>query len=133
MTETMEVIHGIRNITPGAIATTAMLVCVSPSPTTTSTYFLLSQAIWCLSADDSLQQHGATTGIDYMALYKSYLKLITIGLQLNKAEFINIIQQWDEDVFPGTETSIVAHRTPSGGTEDEIDKESERMNDEDQL
>jgi hypothetical protein len=28
MTETMEVIHGIRNITPGAIATTAMLVCV---------------------------------------------------------------------------------------------------------
>lgn len=26
MTETMEVIHGIRNITPGAIATTAMLV-----------------------------------------------------------------------------------------------------------
>jgi len=28
MTETMEVIHGIRNITPGAIATMAMLVCV---------------------------------------------------------------------------------------------------------
>lgn len=28
MTETMEVIHGIRNITPGAIATTAMLVSV---------------------------------------------------------------------------------------------------------
>jgi hypothetical protein len=26
MTETMEIIHGIRNITPGAIATTAMLV-----------------------------------------------------------------------------------------------------------
>ena len=28
MTETMEVIHRIRNITPGAVATTAMLVCV---------------------------------------------------------------------------------------------------------
>jgi hypothetical protein len=28
MTETMEIIHGIRNITPGAIATTAMLVSV---------------------------------------------------------------------------------------------------------
>jgi len=28
MTETMEIIHGIRNITPGAIATTATLVSV---------------------------------------------------------------------------------------------------------
>jgi hypothetical protein len=68
-----------------------------------------------------------------MVLYENYLKLITNGLQLNKAEFINVIQQWDEAVFPGTETSIVAHKTSSDATENEIDEEIERMNDEDQL
>ena len=66
-----------------------------------------------------------------MVLYENYLKLITNGLQLNKAEFINIIQQWDEVVFPGTETSIVAHKTSSGGTGNEVDEEIKRMNDED--
>lgn len=66
-----------------------------------------------------------------MVLYENYLKLITNGLQLNKAEFVNIIQQWDEVVFPGTETSIVANKTSSGGTGNEVDEEIERMNDED--
>ena len=66
-----------------------------------------------------------------MVLYESYLKLITNGLQLNKAEFIKIIQQWDEVVFPGTKTSIVASKT-SDDNENKIDKEIERMNDEDQ-
>lgn len=66
-----------------------------------------------------------------MVLYENYLKLITNGLELNKAEFVNIIQQWDEIVFPGTETSIVARS--SGDTENEIDQEIERMNDEDQV
>jgi hypothetical protein len=99
----------------------------------TAAYYPLSQAIWCLSGDDSLQQRGATTGIDYMVLYENYLKLITNGLQHNKAEFINVIQQWDEAVFPGTETSIVAGKTSSSDTENEIDKEIERMNDEDLL
>ena len=65
-----------------------------------------------------------------MVLYESYLKLITNGLQLNKAEFINIIQQWDDIVFPGTATSIVASSTTSGRTENEIDEEINRMNDE---
>ncbi|KAF8149893.1 hypothetical protein B0H34DRAFT_731613 [Crassisporium funariophilum] len=112
MTETMEVIHGIRNITPGAIATTAML------------------AIWCLSGDDSLQQRGATTGINYMALYEDYLKLIASGLHRDRAEFINVIQQWDEVVFPSTETSIVVGHSSSGDTENEVDREIGRMDDE---
>lgn len=90
------------------------------------------QAIWCLSGDDSLQQRGAMTGIDYMAVYEDYLKLITIGLHRNKAEFINIIQQWDETVFPGTETSIVFSKSSSGDTENEVEKEIERMDDEDE-
>lgn len=66
-----------------------------------------------------------------MALYEDYLKLIMSGIHRNKAEFINIIQQWDEVVFPGTETSIVARKSSSGDTENEIDREIERMEDED--
>ncbi|KAG5650060.1 hypothetical protein H0H81_000904 [Sphagnurus paluster] len=111
MTETMEIIHRIHNITPGAIATTAMF------------------AIWCLSGDDSLQQHGANTGIDYIALYKDYLRLITTGIHQDRPEFVNIIQQWDEVVFPGTSTSIVANRSSNGNNQSEVDREIERMDD----
>lgn len=53
------------------------------------------------------------------------------GVHKNKAEFINIIQQWDEIVFPGTETSIVARKSSSGDSENEIDREIKRMEDED--
>jgi hypothetical protein len=67
-----------------------------------------------------------------MALYEDYLKLITSGLHRNKAEFVNIIQQWDEAVFPGTETSIVANKSSGGDAENEVDKEIERMDDEEE-
>lgn len=53
------------------------------------------------------------------------------GVRLGKADFINIIQQWDEDIFPGTETSIVARKNSSGGAENEIDREIEMMEMED--
>jgi hypothetical protein len=52
------------------------------------------------------------------------------GIHRNKAEFINVIQQWDEVVFPGTET-IVGHKSSSGDTKNEIDREIKRMEDED--
>jgi hypothetical protein len=51
------------------------------------------------------------------------------GVRHGKADFINIIQQWDE---AGTETSIVARRSSSGGTENEIDREIEMMEMEDE-
>jgi hypothetical protein len=52
------------------------------------------------------------------------------GIHQGKEEFINVIQQWDEVVFPGTETSIVARKSSSGDAENEIDREIERMEDE---
>jgi hypothetical protein len=55
-----------------------------------------------------------------------------IGLHHGKADYINIIQQWDEAVFPGTETSIVARNSSSGGAENEIDREIEMMEMEDE-
>jgi hypothetical protein len=54
------------------------------------------------------------------------------GIHLGKADFINIIQQWDEAIFPGTETSIVARKSSSGGAENEIDREIEMMEMEDE-
>lgn len=72
------------------------------------------------------------TGIDYITLYEDYLKLITSGLHRDKAEFINIIQRWDEIIFPGTETSIVSNKSSSGDIENEIDREIERMDDEEE-
>jgi hypothetical protein len=53
------------------------------------------------------------------------------GVRLGKADFINIIQQWDEAIFPGTETSIVARKDSNGGAENEIDREIEMMEMED--
>ena len=66
-----------------------------------------------------------------MALYEDYLKLITSGIHRKKAEFINIVQEWNEVVFPGTETSIFAPKVSTADTENEIDREIERMDDED--
>lgn len=63
-----------------------------------------------------------------MALYEDYLNLITSGLHRDKAEFVNIIQQWDEVIFPSTETSIVAGKSSSNDMENEVYREIERMN-----
>jgi hypothetical protein len=79
---------------------------------------------------NTLQQRGATTGIDYIVLYEGYLKLIMSGIHHGKTDFINIIQQWDEAVFPETEMSIVARKSSTGG-ENEINREIERMEMED--
>ena len=49
------------------------------------------------------------------------------GIHHGKAEFINIIQEWDKAIFQGTEMSIVGHRSSSGDAENEIDREIERM------
>lgn len=70
-----------------------------------------------------------TTGINYFVLCEEYLKLIMNGIHRDKVEFINIIQEWDEAIFPGTETSIVSRKT-SADDENEIDREIERMGDE---
>ena len=59
---------------------------------TVTTKTLCCLTIWCLSADNSLQRCGAATSINYMALCKGHLKLITNGLYRDVAEFVNIIQ-----------------------------------------
>ena len=54
------------------------------------------------------------------------------GILCRKVAFIHIIQQWDEAIFPGTDSSFVG-KSSSGGMENEIDQEIEMMEMEDQL
>jgi hypothetical protein len=90
MTETMETIHGICNITPGAIATTAVLVSVF-SIIYLRLFIIVGNLVsfrgWCPLTTRGDHRH------DYMALYEDYLKLIMTRMYKNKPEFINIIQQ----------------------------------------
>lgn len=88
-TETMAHIHNIRNITPGAIATCGML------------------ARWALSSDDALQEVGSNTGIRYFNDFEEYLTILVTGLQQRKKSVLNIIKQWDEKIFPNSESSLV--------------------------
>ncbi|KAF8149986.1 hypothetical protein B0H34DRAFT_757228 [Crassisporium funariophilum] len=88
-TETMARIHSIHNITPGAIATCGVL------------------ARWALSADESLQEVGSSTGIRYFSDYQEYLTILVTGLRQKKKSIINIIKHWDEKIFPDSESSLV--------------------------
>ncbi|KAF8809195.1 hypothetical protein BYT27DRAFT_7241272 [Phlegmacium glaucopus] len=87
--ETMARIHNIRNITPGAIATCGIL------------------ARWALSGDETLQEVGSSTSIRYFNDFEEYLTIIETGLRQRKKSIINVIKQWDEKIFPETDSSLV--------------------------
>ncbi|KAL0566350.1 hypothetical protein V5O48_015666, partial [Marasmius crinis-equi] len=80
---------GITNITPGAIATAATLT------------------HWALGPDEKLQVIGGVTGINWLDVHEQYLQLIMDGLRGRLVTFRQLIREWDEALFPGTETSIV--------------------------
>lgn len=107
-TETMAQIHEIRNITPGAIATCGVLVCYCRfyrGFCIHNTYFL--QARWALSSDDTLQEVGSSTGIRYFNDFEEYLTILETGLRQKKKSIINVIKQWDEKIFPNSDSSLV--------------------------
>lgn len=67
----------------------------------------LPQARWGLSADDTLQEVGSSTGIRYFNDYEEYLTILETGLRQRKKSIINIIKQWDDKIFPDSESSLV--------------------------
>jgi|ERR1700678_317259 hypothetical protein len=106
-TETMAQIHEIRNITPGAIATCGVLVrycCFYQGFHIHNTYL---QARWALSSDDTLQEVGSSTGIRYFNDFEEYLTILETGLRQKKKSIVNVIKQWDEKVFPNSDSSLV--------------------------
>jgi len=81
--------HGIRNITPGAIAGSVIL------------------SRWALSSDDFLQSVGNNTGINYARDFEEYLEILVRGLQKKKRSILNVFREWDRVVFPNSDSSLV--------------------------
>jgi len=71
------------------------------------------QARWALSSDATLQAVGTSTGIHYFDDYQEYLKLLAIGLCRKKKSVINIIREWDSQIFPNTDSSLVVVKVKS--------------------
>ena len=105
-TETIGRIHGIRNTTPGAIATCAILVRRDLIVLLHLFTDCLLQARWALSSDGSLQEVGSSTGIRYFKDYEEYLTLLETGLQAKKKTIFKIFKEWDAKIFPDTDSSL---------------------------
>lgn len=50
---------------------------------------------------------GSNTGIRYFNDFEEYLTILETGLQQRKKSVLNIIKQWDEMIFPNSESSLV--------------------------
>ena len=53
-----------------------------------------------LSADDTLQEVGLSTGIRYFDDFEKYLTILETGLRQKKTSVLNIFRQWTEKIFP---------------------------------
>lgn len=71
------------------------------------------QARWALSSDETLQAVGTNTGIHYFDDYEEYLKLLVTGLHRKKKSVINVIKEWDSQIFPNTDSSLVVAKAKS--------------------
>jgi hypothetical protein len=49
---------------------------------------------------------GSTTGIRYFNDFEEYLTILETGLRQKKKSVINIIKQWDEKIFPNSDSSL---------------------------
>ena len=111
-------ILGLGHITPGAIATCAVLVCTSNLAIIPS-LICIYQARWALSKDHMLQSRGEQTRIDYMADYELYLQFLLDGIASDSAPVKNIIRTWDSVLYPGSDSTIVGPAPGAGGASSE--------------
>jgi len=105
-TDTMARKHGIRHTTPGAIAASAVLVCV-PCHSIYIHDLQVSQSRWALSSDDFLQNVGTNTGINYGKDFEEYLEVLMTGLRKKKRSILNVFKEWDQVIFPNSDSSLV--------------------------
>jgi len=105
-TDTMARKHGIRHTTPGAIAASAVLVCV-PCHSIYIHDLQVSQSRWALSSDDFLQNVGTNTGINYGKDFEEYLEVLMTGLRKKKRSILNVFKEWDRVIFPNSDSSLV--------------------------
>jgi hypothetical protein len=94
-----------------------------------------SQARWALSSDTTLQAVGTSTGIHYFDDYEEYLNLLATGLRRKKKSIVNIIREWDSQIFPNTDSSLVVAKAKSSEDNgakramDSLDDDSEENED----
>ena len=76
-----------------------------------------------LSSDDTLQEVGSSTGIRYFNDFEEYLTILETGLWQKKKSIINVIKQWDEKIFPNSDSSLVTGKKidESGGLKKAMD------------
>ena len=77
---------------------------------------ILCQARWALSGDETLQDVGSLTGINYFSDFKEYLTILETGLRRRKKSVFNIIKEWDEKIFPNSESSLVKGKKKDEGS-----------------
>ncbi|KAF8142216.1 hypothetical protein K438DRAFT_1450785, partial [Mycena galopus ATCC 62051] len=65
---------------------------------------VLMRAIWALSADTCLRNRGDKTNIDYDELYDQYLEILITGLREKRRSIINVFKEWDQIIFPHSES-----------------------------
>jgi hypothetical protein len=53
---------------------------------------------------------GSSTRINYFNNFEEYLTILETGLLQRKKSVINIIKQWDEKIFPNSDSSLVKGR-----------------------
>ena len=53
-----------------------------------------------LSADDTLQEVGLSTGIHYFDDFEKYSTILETSLQQKKTSIFNIFELWAERIFP---------------------------------
>ena len=74
------------------------------------------QARWALSGDDTLQDVGSCTGINYFNDFEEYLTILETRLRRRKKSILNIIKEWDEKIFPKHESSLVKGKKKDEGS-----------------
>ncbi|KIJ25402.1 hypothetical protein M422DRAFT_86649, partial [Sphaerobolus stellatus SS14] len=79
----------IESITPGAIAASTIY------------------ARFAASADDNFQPVGSKTKIPYLDDFELYLKFITDGLRLKKKFALELINEWNEQLYPSMDDGSV--------------------------
>ncbi|KAF7331234.1 hypothetical protein MKEN_00000300 [Mycena kentingensis (nom. inval.)] len=98
----MAAILDLREITPHAIALTAVLV------------------VWGVSRDDCLKPQGVLSGIDYEARFERYLKFLVRGLEKKDAAVLNIFKVWNEVLYSNKQPARAE------GGDDDADAELEQ-------
>src|SRR3977135_418535 len=110
----MDAIWGLSEVTPGAIAASAIYVSSRFNSHTQIRLKIILKARFALSHDGPLQRQGSTSGIDYEGDFITYLRYLVSGRTEKKSTVVRIFRIWNQYFFPESEkVDIVAGVVPT--------------------